>query len=177
MEKYICNLCNGKKQIPSCPKCKGKGKLDWVEYVIGVDDMSDFECGYQGCMELAGATVHLFKEFGSYQGDWWAKVSYGSLNGWVNGSYGSCSGCDAFQAEFGNSSHEHGDAFVSIYELSEHYNKNCEKCLELKDRLVKFGKSYLSYIYSQEEAEKEASKNIEWDSNAEEMLKFIKDNA
>ena len=75
MEKYICSLCNGQKQIPPCPKCKGKGELDWVEYVIGVGDMIDFEYGYQGCMELAGAKIHVFKEFGSYQGDWWAKVS------------------------------------------------------------------------------------------------------
>lgn len=178
MEKYICNLCNGQKQIPPCPKCKGKPELDWVEYVIGTGDIVDFDYGYKGCMELAGATVHLFKEFGSYQGDWWAKVTYGSSTGWIKGSYGSCSGCDAFQSEFDCESHDHdGGIYVSMYELSTYYNKNCEKCVELKGRLIKFGEGYLSYIYTQEEAEKEASRNMEWDSDAEEMLKFIKDNS
>jgi len=57
MEKYICNLCNGQKQIPPCPKCKGKPELDWIEYVIGTGDIVDFDYGYKGCMELAGATV------------------------------------------------------------------------------------------------------------------------
>ena len=56
---------------------------------------------YQEALEAAGATVHAFEFFGSYQGDWWAKVTYNGETGWVHGSYGSCSGCDAFEAEFG----------------------------------------------------------------------------
>ena len=31
--------------------------------------MSD---GYQGALAAAGATIHEFKEFGSYQGEWFA---------------------------------------------------------------------------------------------------------
>lgn len=177
MKKYICNLCNGEKQLPPCPKCKGKVELDWVEYVVGVGDIIDFDYGYHGCMQLAGATVHIFKEFGSYQGDWWAKVTYGPFIGWVRGSYGSCSGCDAFQSEFDCESHEHDGIFVSLYELSKYYDKNCEKCVDLKDRLIKFGEGCLSYIYTQEEAEEAAAEHLEWDHDAEEMLKFIKDNA
>ena len=178
MEKYICNLCNGEKQLPPCQKCKGKVELDWVEYVVGVGDIIDFEYGYEGCMALAGAKIHVFKEFGSYQGDWWAKVSYGPFNGWVHGSYGSCSGCDSFQAEFDCTDHEHSDyKYVSAGNLSNYYDKNCEECVKLKDRLIDFGKGYLSYIYSQEEAEKEASRNIEWDDDATTMVKFIKDNS
>ena len=41
-----------------------------------------------------------FQEFGSYQGDWLAFVEYKGERGIVQGSYGSCTGCDAFQAEF-----------------------------------------------------------------------------
>lgn len=41
--------------------------------------------------------VRAFKDFGSYQGDWLAYLENGS---WVRGSYGSCSHCDAYQAEF-----------------------------------------------------------------------------
>ncbi len=178
MKKYTCNLCNGEKQLPSCPKCKGKVELDWVEYVVGVGDIIDFEYGYEGCMVLAGAKVHAFREFGSYQGDWWAKVSYGYLNGWVHGSYGSCSGCDAFKSEFYCTDHEHADdKYVSVSNLFKNYDKNCEECVKLKDRLIDFGRGYLSYIYSQEEAEKEASINSDWDFNAEEMVKFIKKNS
>jgi len=178
MEKYICNLCNGQKQIPPCPKCKGKPELDWVEYVIGTGDIVDFDYGYGGCMELAGATVHVFENFGDYQGTWWAKVTYRQITGWVSGSFGSCSGCDSFHAEFDMSSHDHEDQqYISVSDLSKYYNKKCEKCVELRDRLIKFGEEYLSYIYTQEEAEKEAAKNIEWDSDAETVVKFIRENA
>ena len=31
---------------------------------------------YQMALEMAGATVLEYKEFGSYQGDWFAKVEY-----------------------------------------------------------------------------------------------------
>jgi len=172
-------LCNGEKKLPPCPKCKGKVELDWVEYVVGTGDIIDFVLGYEGCMELAGATVHVFQEFGSYQGDWWAKVTYGPYTGWVNGSYGSCSGCDSFQAEFdcGNDhAHEDND-YINASNLYENYNKNCEKCVELKDKLIKFGEDYLSYIYTQEEAEKKAAEHLEWDDDAKEMVDFIKNNA
>lgn len=56
---------------------------------------------YQEALEAAGAEVHDFKEFGCYQGEWYAYVTYQGETGVVTGSYGSCSGCDAFDAEFG----------------------------------------------------------------------------
>jgi len=56
--------------------------------------------GYRTAMEAAGATVLAYESFGSYQGDWFALVVYGGKTFWVHGSYGSCSGCDAFCAEF-----------------------------------------------------------------------------
>ena len=40
---------------------------------------------YQKALEAAGAVVHRFEEFGSYQGDWWALVTHGDKTGWVNG--------------------------------------------------------------------------------------------
>jgi len=41
--EFICEECNGTGRIklsnrPSfiaCPKCKGLGKLDWIEYITG----------------------------------------------------------------------------------------------------------------------------------------------
>lgn len=56
---------------------------------------------YEEALKAAGAEVHAYETFGSYQGDWWALVSYEGKHGFVHGYYGSCSGCDAFEAEFG----------------------------------------------------------------------------
>lgn len=131
--------------------------------------------GYEEALIVAGAEVHCFEEFGSYQGDWWAKVTYEGNVGWVNGSYGSCSGCDAFQSEFDYSSHECNGK--RHYADDTDFNENCETCQSNKIRLIAFGKEYLTRIYTQEEAEKEASSNISWDSDAQEMVKFIKENA
>lgn len=132
---------------------------------------------YQKAMEFAGAKVLIFKEFGSYQGEWWAKVEYKGKAGWVNGSYGSCSGCDAFQGEFDtdDSTHEHGE--YTYYNPMEHgFKDGCEKCEDFKNRLLAFGENYLDNILTQNEAEKKASENLDWDDEAEEMVQFIKDN-
>lgn len=53
---------------------------------------------YKEALEANGLEIIEFKEFGSYQGTWIAKTSEGKF---IEGSYGSCSGCDAFEAEFG----------------------------------------------------------------------------
>jgi hypothetical protein len=46
-------------------------------------------------------TVIYYQEFGSYQGEW-LLVSKGHDNYFIyKGSFGSCSGCDSFEAEFG----------------------------------------------------------------------------
>lgn len=130
---------------------------------------------YQEAMELAGAKILEYENFGSYQGDWWAKVEYNDKKGWVHGSYGSCSGCDAFKRDFGYEDHEHEDEnyFDPIY---EGFKDGCEKCNQVKIRLIDFGKNYLSDILSQEEAEKDASENLSW-VDADEMIKFIKDHS
>lgn len=56
--------------------------------------------GYTEALAAAGATVLDYKEFGSYQGDWAAHVEYSGTRSIVTGSFGSCSGCDSFQAVF-----------------------------------------------------------------------------
>src|SRR5689334_4678174 len=103
---------------------------------------------YCGALEIAGATVERFKEFGSYQGDWWAKVTYNNQTGWVNGSYGSCSGCDAFQGEFDIEHHECGDDDYFNPLWDNKFNEGCEKCSNVKARLIAFGAEYLSRIYT-----------------------------
>ena len=107
---------------------------------------------YGEALESAGAYIHAIKYFGTYQGDIWAKVTYKEKTGWVRLSYGSCSGCDAFEAEFG------WDEDIA------------------QERLAAFGKDYLDEILTQEEAEKKASEDISWDLDAEKALDFIKKN-
>ena len=134
--------------------------------------------GYKEALEAAGAKVHAFEEFGSYQGDWWAKVTYQDNTGWIRGSYGSCSGCDAFEAEFGW--RDRGRCEEHEWDSDEE-RKNCEACevkkKEFDIRFSKFGAEYLDGIKTQENAEAVASENLDWDCDAEKMVKFIKDNA
>lgn len=133
---------------------------------------------YQEALEAAGATVHVFKEFGSYQGEWWALVTCADgRKGWVNGSYGSCSGCDAFDAEFG-----YGDEWCSEHAWdNDEQRATCAACIEKQadynDRLKCFGAGYLDDLHDQAAAEKEASRYIEWDSEAPAMVEFIRSHA
>lgn len=99
--------------------------------------------GYSECLEIAGCKIIEFKEFGSYQGDWLAFVEYNNEYGFVQGAYGSCSGCDAFYAEFdGNYTYiENGKFFVDFDEVDERAYKKAES--DLHERKCAFGKSYL----------------------------------
>lgn len=133
--------------------------------------------GYQEALEAAGAEVLEFEQFGSYQGDWWAKVRYEGQEGWVNGAYGSCSGCDSFEAEFGYGDEGHCEE----HRYDDEGSVGCPQCAATAslyaEKLADFGKGYLSDLCTQEEAEAEASRNIEWDHDAEEMLSWIKAHA
>src|SRR5882762_8636559 len=104
---------------------------------------------YKEAIEFAGATVKAFESFGSYQGDWIAKVDFKGKIGWIQGSYGSCSGCDAFEAEFG-----YKDKADSGY----------------NDKLCNFGLLYLDNIVTQKQIEAFAAANISWDRIAAEEM-------
>ena len=128
---------------------------------------------YNEALKVAGAEVLLFKTFGTWQGDWWAKVLYQGKVRWVNGFFGSCSGCDAFMQEFGYEP-----------ECKKHYvsfQADCEECQtvlhEHQMKLSAFGKTYLNELMTQEEAERSASINLEWDFNAEELVTWLQLNA
>ena len=114
---------------------------------------------YQEAMEADGAKVLAYQTFGDYQGTWLAKVEYGGVLGWVSGAYGSCSGCDAFEAEFGYSYEDEPD---------------------LKERMALFGRSYLQHMMTPEEAIKEAGKSIRdgWEyDEPQSQIDFIKDHS
>jgi hypothetical protein len=132
---------------------------------------------YSQAMEAAGAEILAYESFGSYQGDWYAKVRYQGQVGWVAGSYGSCSGCDAFEGEFGYGSEDKCNEHRYHYEAIVPPCPACaEQAASYQTRLADFGRHYLD-LMTQEEAEKSASRNLDWDSGAQSMLDFLKANA
>jgi len=117
---------------------------------------------YRMALVEAGATVHVMKAFGDWRGSWGALVTYEGKTGWVTGSYGSCSGCDAFVGEFGDCVGKDGKPIDQV-----DYDK----------RLYAFGRDYLEYSFmTQEEAEAMVIANAEWDLQSDEVLAFIKQN-
>lgn len=134
--------------------------------------------GYQQTLELAGAEVLEFEDFGSYQGDWMAKVRYGGREGWVHGYFGSCDHCDAFYAEFGYPRHECSGGKDYYDPFDDVFRDDCSECQKLKAAAVEFGKGYLENMLSQQEAEGKVSENLEWDFDAAQaMLEFVKKHA
>lgn len=133
---------------------------------------------YSEALSAAGAEVVVFQMFGDYQGSWWAKVIYGDRPLWVTGSYGSCSGCDAFQADFGYS-----DPACDDHQY-ESVNLTCESCKVARDayneRFADFGRQYLdNNHYTQDEAETYLAKQVadyDWGSEYSESLAFVQAN-
>lgn len=113
---------------------------------------------YSMALEVAGATVHDCRWFGSYQGEWIAHVTLpDGRTGIIMGYYGSCSGCDSFEAEFGYESHS-----LQINESGEEeyhsaygeFRDGCEQCADYRRRLAEFGMGYFMDFRTIEEAAK-----------------------
>ena len=109
---------------------------------------------YQDALIAAGANVIAFENFGDWQGSWVALVEYKGERGWVQGSFGSCDHCDAFEAEFGWDADEEED---------------------YQERLASFGESYLGGLQTTEQVAKYFDVDAEWDSDAEEAAKWIRE--
>ena len=119
---------------------------------------------YKEALEAAGAEVLAYEFFGSYQGDWYAVVKFNGNVGVIKGSYGSCTVCDAFQAEFGYD----GDETYN-YETGEY-----EKNPDYPAKLAAFGANYLEDLMTFQAALNEAARNLDWDHDAEEMVNWVK---
>jgi len=107
--------------------------------------------GYELALEKAGANVLAFKEFGSYQGTWLAFVIYNGERGIVEGSYGSCSSCDSYQATFDYSESEPTIKDGVYYKNGDTWDEDAV-CTEeeykvaltnYQQKLVNFGAEYL----------------------------------
>lgn len=110
--------------------------------------------GYREALEATGARVIDFQSFGSYQGDFFAIVEYNGTKAVVHGTYGSCSGCDSFEAEFGYS-----------YE---------EDDTQYKKGLADFGFRYIENAMTIDEAIKYSEKEASWDMDAQKMIEWLK---
>lgn len=108
---------------------------------------------YEAALWATGVKVLGYETFGSYQGDWWAKVEFPNHQvGFIHDYYGSCSGCDAFEAEFGWKDDE-SPAYLH--------------------RLKDFGRGYLSDINTFDQAIEKASENLKWDHDAQAMVDWL----
>lgn len=130
--------------------------------------------GYQQALEATGATIVEFQEFGSYQGNWIAILSDGRF---VSGAYGSCSGCDAFQAEFdfydqpseeNGKYYRNGWAFPDQEITKDEYERLIS---EYKQKLCTFGQTYMNDAETYEEIEarykRKADEEYSWDDDKE----------
>lgn len=110
---------------------------------------------YQTALTAAGAVVIDFMYAGSYQGTWGAAVEYQGKRGLVTGAFGSCTVCDAFQAEFDHC--QYGPDVISYNAETNTYTKDygdvvCTKQeyddqqTEYQQKLAAFGESYLHVI-------------------------------
>jgi len=113
--------------------------------------------GYREALEAAGGKILNFSEFGSRQGDWYAQVEYNGERGWIKGSYGSCSYCDSFEAEFG---------YDYIKENEEQYQSH----------LADFGRSYLETILPAKHYIEILQDGYDFDGTSSEIVSYIKAN-
>jgi hypothetical protein len=105
---------------------------------------------YEDALKSTDATVHNFASFGDYQGSWYAIITHKDKVGVIKGEYGSCSGCDAFQSEFGYSDTD-------------------------ADKLRAFGERYLDGITTIDEALQDVNDYASWDLEAKTLIDWLED--
>lgn len=104
---------------------------------------------YQEALEAAGAVVHRFEVYGSYQGEWMAHVTLpDGKTGFIIDYYGSCSGCDSFE---GSEPGWHQGPDEEYHSGGEH-PETCEECGKYAGWLKGFGEGYFAQILDREAA-------------------------
>ena len=95
-----------------------------------------------------------FAHFGDWQGSWMALVEYQGQRGWVQGFFGSCDYCDAFQAEF-----DWDSDFA---------------CEDVQERLAQFGRSYLDDLQTTEQVLRQYDDAADWDLESESAALWVR---
>lgn len=129
---------------------------------------------YRDALEATGAVVLACDRFGSYQGDLLAKIEYQGEIRFIRSYYGSCSGCDSFQGEFG---YDCDGCWEHPYSPVD----DCLGCASQKQmvakRLAEFGVRMIdSYERDYRDLLTEFEKDSEWDSGAGDVLKWLSAN-
>ena len=109
---------------------------------------------YEESLEAAGARVLDFAHFGDWQGSWLALVEYQGQRGWVQGAFGSCDYCDAFQSEF-----DWDSDFA---------------CEDVQGRLAQFGRGYLDDLQTTEQLLRQYDADSSWDSESESAALWVR---
>lgn len=125
--------------------------------------------GYPDILSRLYDEVYCYEEFGSYQGDWLAKVRKGDKVFWLKGCFGSCSGCDWF---LGKEDYPWTLKCKNFEEAKKQYQEETDRIL--KD----FEDDYGSDTYTQEELEKyydDLDKEY-FDTDDAYMITFVKMN-
>ena len=138
--------------------------------ITGESQVSEDYSSYDGCLSAAGAMVHEFERFGSYQGQWIADVTLpDGRRGFIVGYYGSCSGCDAFEAELGYDFHACDGAKEYSYEKVE----GCTQCAAFTEKKRKFGEAYFSDLKDREATLAGLQEDSRWNSEAREIIAWV----
>lgn len=106
----------------------------------------DEEIGYLRALKAAGFEVIDYEQFGSYQGDLLVFVKLNQKYGFIIEQYGSCGGCDVFEAEVKT---------------------------ENPEALRLFGERYFDDVRSYDEALKYVSRHAHWDQEAKQMVEWV----
>ena len=118
-----------------------------------VQEFQKISISYRDSLEAAGARVVDFNKFGDHQGSWLALVEYRGECGWVQGAYGSCDECDAFQREF---------------------DWDADEAEDYPQRLATFGRNYLDDIQTTEQVLRQYDDAADWDSESESAAVWVR---
>ena len=127
-------------------------------YPPGEDD------GYVRALWACGLKVVSSFRTKDYQGTWWALVEF--PNGeryFVRDEFGSCSVCDPYLSEFERWTSPETGEYEDFQERPDYLH-----------RLAAFGRQYVANCMTESQALEEASKNIDWDMDAQESVDWIK---
>lgn len=116
---------------------------------------------YIDALERAGAVIVESAEHGSYQGMWMALVRHEGAIKLVAGDYGSCSACDAFEAEVG------WRPYVTPEEAPEEWDRYFVK-------VCRFGQGYLNEAMDPIQAWRWAAQSEVQDWNSFEETDYYK---
>lgn len=134
---------------------------------------------YEQALTAAGATVHASEHFGSYQGEALADLTYEGRRGILSFGFGSCSGCDSWEAFEGYGDNE--SCPDHKYEYNSSVTDRCVLCGVAKalwqSRVADFGRDMLNGVmFTTAELARyreQLVEQTEWDHDAQAQLRWF----